>query len=629
MTKNIAIIIVFWLAQFLSVSAFTDYVVVSRTVNVKATPDKDSLTLQKGKKGDTFALSSTTKINRYYSIVLPESNDIGWVYDNRVKVVESGLPSGQQVLAPGGACERHLHYGVPHQSDTILCHDGYALGYNNDGRVPDWVSYVISDESANGVNVDRGSFRVDKAIDKDNRSSNTDYKKTGYDRGHLAPSGSIDYSREANDETFLYSNMSPQLPAFNRDMHGKTGVWGRLERYERAWAKQRGKLLIIAGTYLGENTQLIGRGVRVPEKFFKVIFDPSSMEAIAFIMPQDLNTGDDWKQYVASIDQVESLTGWDLLSVIDADIQATIEANTADITAWPLHVVADPDTWCENRDKLAWGDVSLAELTHKCTPEGWEVFFAQEEVKKQIQLISDHLDAALADTNTTLSPSLNNVFRALYEVRADKAKAIIMGQDPAPQPGLATGLSFSLPPETPTSKVASVQRVYLEAQNEEFCNNLEDADASRWADEDVLLLNMALTIPCNAEGVCYSGIAKHVPLWTEFTQLLMEYIDTLEQPMAFILWGSKARAYDVTVKNPLHSVFEGGHPSPKANGAAFFCKNYFSCSNSWLAANDAEPIDWSLTGNTCQTREPCIYTWNSRTRTSSCETACEQVACDF
>lgn len=385
--------------------------------------------------------------------------------------------------------------------------------------------------------------------------------------------------------------------------------------------------MVVAGTLVGTTETDIGRGVEVPTHFFKVIYDPEEHDAIAFLMPQDLNTGDDWQKYLVSIDQIESLTGWNLFSSVDADIQHSMEAEKALVTEWPLTGKRLSTDWCDELASLNWGDMTLLELTYTCIPKGWEAFFKQPAVRDEVSKISDYLERELDKPNTTLSPSIGNTLRALYEVPAADAKAVIMGQDPAPQPGLATGLSFSLPPGTPTSAVASVQRVFLEAQNEQFCNDLNDADASGWADQDVLLLNMALTIPCDEDQVCYSGIADHVPLWESFTRELMAYIDTLEQPMAFILWGSKARAFKETISRPNHRAFEGGHPSPKADGTKFFCQNYFRCSNEWLLEKGGTPVNWTLGGTSCDSSGACVYDWDSESRTSSCASVCTEIAC--
>ncbi|WP_448548882.1 uracil-DNA glycosylase [Thalassotalea fusca] len=278
---------------------------------------------------------------------------------------------------------------------------------------------------------------------------------------------------------------------------------------------------------------------------------------------------------------------------------------------------------CHNLDGLTWEKYSLYDVTYTCMPKGWEHFFNTPEVKASVLTISQELDKQIKD-GWEISPSVGATFRALYMVPPTLAQAVILGQDPAPQPGLATGLSFSLPQGTPTSDVASVQRVFLEANNEGICTDLNDGDASQWAENNVLLLNMALTIPCPKDGFC--KIAKHVPLWEDFTGYLMAYIDTLEQPMSFILWGSKAKAYASTVKNELHKTFEGGHPSPKAHSSNFFCKNYFNCANNWLVKNEADPINWNL-GRSCQVQPTCEWEWDSETRTSSCTKVCEEVAC--
>lgn len=615
------------LISFIAFNAAADYIEVTRSANIKDSPESNASILRKAAAGDTFELLKSDKNNGYYAVRLPNSNDEGWVSDRRATLKAGDLPIASASTEVKFDCGEHTRFGIPHQSDQLICHAGYALGYDYANRIPDWVSYAISNTSANGNNVGRGSFRVDKSIPAKYRSSNTDYAKSGYDRGHLAPSGSIDYSRAANDDTFLYSNMTPQLPEFNRDMQGMTGVWGRIERFERAWVKERQHLVIVAGAIVGTTEHDIGRGVEVPTQFFKVIFDPAEHDAIAFLMPQDLNTGDDWQKYLVSIDDIEALTGWNLFAKVDEDIQHSMEAEKALVANWPLTQKKLSADWCDQLPSLKWGDMTLQELTYTCLPDGWEAFFKKPDVREQVSQISDYLEKELAKPNTTLSPSIGNVFRALYEVPAANAKAVIMGQDPAPQPGLATGLSFSLPPGTPTSSVASVQRVFLEAQNEQFCNDLDDADASGWADQNVLLLNMALTIPCDENHVCYGGIADHVPQWESFTQQLMTYIDTLEQPMAFILWGSKARAFKDTITRANHKAFEGGHPSPKADSSKFFCQNYFSCSNQWLKEKGGSPIDWTLGASSCDSHGACIYDWDSHSRTSSCEQPCVEVAC--
>lgn len=226
-----------FIAVFFSQVVQSDYIEVTRSANIKETPESNGALLLKAVAGDTFELLQPEKTNGYFAVRLPHSSDEGWVSDRRASLRAGNLPITSSTTDAAFDCGEHTRFGIPHQSDQLLCHEGYALGYDYANRIPDWVSYAISNTSANGGNVGRGNFRVDKSIPAKYRSSNTDYKKSGYDRGHLAPSGSIDYSRAANDDTFFYSNMTPQLPGFNRDMQGYTGVWGRVERFERTWER--------------------------------------------------------------------------------------------------------------------------------------------------------------------------------------------------------------------------------------------------------------------------------------------------------------------------------------------------------------------------------------------------------
>ncbi len=280
---------------------------------------------------------------------------------------------------------------------------------------------------------------------------------------------------------------------------------------------------------------------------------------------------------------------------------------------------------CDLLQTASWHDTNLYDLTYGCVPKGWENFFSRDDVKEQVRYISDSLKNEIKDIYD-ISPPIGKTFRALYMVPPHEIKSIIMGQDPAPQPGLAVGLSFSLTPGVSTSEVASVQRVFLEVQNEKFCVDLGNGDLSRWAEEGVLLLNMALTIPCPTKGE-YCTIAAHLELWKEFSKELMEYIDELNQPMAIILWGSKAKQYDRYVHNKMHKALEGGHPSPKASPYKFFCLNYFNCADKWLSEQGHESVNWNLIDH-CNPSESCYWDWDSKTRTSNCIKKCTLKECD-
>ena len=156
---------------------------------------------------------------------------------------------------------------------------------------------------------------------------------------------------------------------------------------------------------------------------------------------------------------------------------------------------------------------TLMEILYKssCQPRGWEGFFNRDDVKKMVEEISKRLQDDSQIKGLGLNPKIGWIFRTFHMVPPDKVKAIIMGQDTAPQPGLATGLSFSLDSSVHPRKVQSVLRVILEARNEGYCVDPSVGGLESWAKQGVLLLNTALTLVQNQIG-------SQIPIWRTFTE---------------------------------------------------------------------------------------------------------------
>jgi uracil-DNA glycosylase len=280
------------------------------------------------------------------------------------------------------------------------------------------------------------------------------------------------------------------------------------------------------------------------------------------------------------------------------------------------------DSCDQVRSKATWRKNTLFALTYKCIPDGWEAFFNDPAVKAEVKKISNELRREIR-AGDDVNPAIGDVFRAMYVVPPSHIKAVILGQDPAPTKGQATGLSFSLKSGTPPFRVPSVQRVILEASNEGFSMNLQDGDLSAWSEQGVLMLNTALSIPCvKASTACTIG--GHLQLWKAFSKKLIEHVDAQNSPQAFILWGTKAAKFSSSVTNPLHRVFVGGHPSPVSAGEKFFCKSYFTCSNRWLDDHQVSKIDWDVAQGAAS-QESCVW---SKGKTPKCVSVCIQAACN-
>lgn len=166
-------------------------------------------------------------------------------------------------------------------------------------------------------------FQPDPDLEPGQRAELVDYAKSGYDRGHMAPAGDMRWDKDAMTESFFLSNMSPQNGiGMNR------GIWKDLEDKVRGWAIARWELYIYTGPIYETGTpKTIGPNhVAVPAHFYKIIFDPIKVEAIAFIMPNAALKTKDLPKYIVTINEIETKTGLDFLSAIDAAVQKMVES---------------------------------------------------------------------------------------------------------------------------------------------------------------------------------------------------------------------------------------------------------------------------------------------------------------
>ena len=216
-----------------------------------------------------------------------------------------------------------------------VCHAGQVVGFNTERNVSDWVAFRLRKEDLLKSVVERKDrFRGDPDIPSQHRVVYDDYKKTGYDRGHLAPAASMKWSKAAMDDSFLMSNIAPQVgKGFNQ------GIWKILERRMRQWACERGTLYIVTGPlYESQDAQRLeydgdgdgvddnGITVSVPSHFFKIAFDPAVAEVIAFVLPNMKLKTSNLPKYITSIDEIEARSGLDFLGDLPDHDEVAIEA---------------------------------------------------------------------------------------------------------------------------------------------------------------------------------------------------------------------------------------------------------------------------------------------------------------
>lgn len=228
----------------------------------------------------------------------------------------------------------------------------YTLSYNARLLIPNWVSWHL-DRGDLGAQGRGNDFRPDDTLPESFYAvtkSDYQYRKYGFDRGHVCPSADRTASREDNSATFLMTNMIPQSPDCNRIL------WKNLESFERSLAESGKELYIIAGPCGTGGTSAAGYFehiviadgtdddseellLNIPAFCWKIILvldsgddDMSRVteetDVIAVCMP-NAPRGDSpvfWYDYLTTVDFIEEQTGYDFFSALSEPVETVLES---------------------------------------------------------------------------------------------------------------------------------------------------------------------------------------------------------------------------------------------------------------------------------------------------------------
>jgi endonuclease G len=244
-----------------------------------------------------------------------------------------------------GRISRHTALGIPapaSQNDRnhyLSIKSGYVLSYNGGRKVPNWVSWELNASYLGDV-TRQDDFRPDDMLPVDlPQAALSDYMGSGFDRGHLCPSGDRTLTPRANSETFLLSNVVPQAA------HNNRGPWDKFEAECRNLAAAGKELYLVAGGIFGAHSSTIGSNVALPDQTFKVVVVLDAVDqgasavnadtrVIAMVVPNrdsQVNFADDWRDFRVSVDTIETQTGDDFLSDVDPAVQEIVEARVDDL----------------------------------------------------------------------------------------------------------------------------------------------------------------------------------------------------------------------------------------------------------------------------------------------------------
>lgn len=215
----------------------------------------------------------------------------------------------------------------------------------------------------------------------------------------------------------------------------------------------------------------------------------------------------------------------------------------------------------------------------------WHSWFVENGLTDKIQSLNKFIEERRCN-GFNIFPPENQVFRAWECTPFEQIKVVIIGQDPYHGPGQANGLAFSvnkgvgLPP--------SLRNIFSEIQRDIPETVHLSGDLTSWAQQGVFLLNTILSVE---EG---KPLSHQYLGWNSITIATIKRIAEQQNPVVFMLWGSKAHELmkDMEIRN--HLILTSSHPSPLSVYRGFNGCSHFSQANLFLQGNGITEIDWSI-----------------------------------
>ncbi len=247
---------------------------------------------------------------------------------------------------PGSGDNSNLLLGNPSGAtnavammDNYLLDQGYYVeSYNSTKGEPNWVSWHLDASNITDVTGRTNDFAAFNGLPQAwFEVQSNGYSGSGFDRGHNCPSADRTSSTDANEATFLMTNMIPQAPNNNEQ------TWANFENYIREQVVQGNEVYVIMGSYgsggtgsKGTATSVDGGHVNVPSNVWKIaVIIPagdgdvnritSSTRVIAVNTPNINTINSDWTQYIVTVKDIETATGYTLLSAVPANVRSSLE----------------------------------------------------------------------------------------------------------------------------------------------------------------------------------------------------------------------------------------------------------------------------------------------------------------
>ena len=207
-------------------------------------------------------------------------------------------------------CPQFTANGTPQYAaqpgDQEICHMNYAVIHRCSVKAPVAVFEHLTVAAMTGPAKRKDNFHPDAAVTPNCSASLADYAVLGktHDRGHMAPAGNNTQNDAIMTESFNLSNMVPQVANNNR------GIWKQVETFERQWATNpNADFYIISGGIFDQGHPVIGNGLGIPTRLYKIIIEKNSKKVQAYLMPNAALPVQDLPKYQVPMAAIEQATG--------------------------------------------------------------------------------------------------------------------------------------------------------------------------------------------------------------------------------------------------------------------------------------------------------------------------------
>jgi len=215
--------------------------------------------------------------------------------------------------------------------------------------------------------------------------------------------------------------------------------------------------------------------------------------------------------------------------------------------------------------------------------ESWKKYLQTEFDKPYFRDLTQYVDNQYK-TETCFPPE-DLIFNAFNTCTLEVLKVVIIGQDPYHNYNQANGLSFSV--NDGVKHPPSLVNIFKEIETDLNTPYPSSGNLEHWAKQGVFLLNATLTVRAHEAG------SHQNKGWETFTDAVIKTISNQKENVVFLLWGGFAKKKSKLIDGTKHHILTSGHPSPlSANRGYWFGNKHFSQTNSLLASNGLDLINW-------------------------------------